>query len=88
MTPTERAAHAEAVVCALARVTMGSLQRQLRRAAEKRTRASNARRMLPAGASRARVTSANARWSTACEAYDRLAKLEADVFEIVRREGR
>jgi len=82
----DRAAHAEAVVCALARLTMPALQRALAKAAAKRTRASEARRALPAGSSRARVTTANARYATACEAYDRIAKVEADVMEIVGRE--
>ena len=37
-----------------------------------------ARAALPAGSSRARVTTANARWATACEARDRaLAEYEA-----------
>ncbi|NIO76642.1 MAG: hypothetical protein GTN69_12350 [Armatimonadetes bacterium] len=34
-------------------------------------RASDARRALRPGSSRARVTTANARHATACEAYDR-----------------
>ena len=85
---TPNSAHAEAVVCALARVCMGSLQRQLRAAADKRDRASIARRMLPAGASSARRRSASKRYDVACEAYDRLARIEADVFEILRREGK
>lgn len=33
--------------------------------------ASEARRRLPAGSSRAQITTANARWSTKCEARDR-----------------
>ena len=40
---------------------------------------SNRRRMLPPGSSRARVTTANAKWAIACEARDRV---EA---EVVRR---
>ncbi len=35
-------------------------------------RASEARRLLPGGASRAKVTTANARWSTKCEGRDRV----------------
>lgn len=34
-------------------------------------RASNARMRLPPGSTRARVTTANARWASACEARDR-----------------
>ena len=35
---------------------------------------SDARRLLPPGSPRARVTTANARWSTACEHRDRIEK--------------
>lgn len=49
------------------------LARELKKAREKRDKASARRRDLPPGSSRANVTTANARWSTACEAYDRLA---------------
>lgn len=37
-------------------------------------RRSEARRALPPGSTRARVTTANARWATACEARDRTAR--------------
>ena len=37
-------------------------------------RAANARAKLAPGSSRARVTTANARWMTACEARDRYAE--------------
>jgi hypothetical protein len=40
---------------------------------------SAARFALPAGSSRARVTTANARWSTACEHRDRLLATLADL---------
>ncbi len=43
-------------------------------AAGRKVRASESRRALPAGSSRARVTSANARWKTACEARDRIER--------------
>lgn len=43
-----------------------------RRLDRKVAAASEARFRLPAGASRARVTTANARWATACEARDRV----------------
>lgn len=42
-----------------------------RRLDRKVTAASEARFRLPVGASRSRVTTANARWATACEARDR-----------------
>lgn len=47
------------------------LEREVAAAAKKLTRASDARFALPAGSSRARVTTANARWSIAAEAHDR-----------------
>ena len=47
------------------------LYRRLTEAASARFRSSELRRALPLGSSRARVTSANAKWSTACEAFDR-----------------
>jgi hypothetical protein len=40
---------------------------------------SAARFALPAGSSRARVTTANARWSTACEHRDRIVATLADL---------
>lgn len=48
-------------------------------AAEKKVAAASARRRdLPPGSSRARVTTANAKWSIACEARDRvLAEIAA-----------
>lgn len=42
-----------------------------RRLDRKVAAASEARFRLPTGASRSRVTTANARWATACEARDR-----------------
>lgn len=42
------------------------------RALRDRTRASEARRLLPPGSTRARITSANARWMSACEKADRM----------------
>lgn len=52
--------------------------RELMAAEMKVERTSLARRSLPAGSSRARVTTANARWSTACEARDRLRSEATD----------
>lgn len=43
--------------------------KELKRLDTKVHRTSEARRALPAGSSRARVTTANARWATACEAH-------------------
>lgn len=57
------------------------------RACEASTKAGNARRNLPAGTSRARVTSANARWSNAAEHRDRLgADLLPDTRAAIQRE--
>lgn len=54
--------------------------RAYKRAADASKRASDARAALPAGSSRAKVTSANARWRSAAEERDRLEVLltEAD----------
>lgn len=49
-------------------ITAGRAALKARKAMQ---RASNARHALPPGSSRARVTTANARHATACEAYDR-----------------
>lgn len=49
-----------------------NLRRELERLEKKVQAASEARRRLPAGSSRARVTTANARWARACEARDRV----------------
>ena len=48
--------------------------RQLAALEAKVVRTSEARRALPPGSSRAKVTSANARWATACEARDRVLR--------------
>lgn len=50
------------------------------RAQEASLRASKARASLPAGSSRAKVTTANARWSSAAEERDRLAADLPDDF--------
>lgn len=44
-------------------------------------RAAEARSRLPAGSSRARVTSANARWTRAAEARDARARWLREVYE-------
>lgn len=53
-------------------------ERKLAAAKAKMERASQRRRDLPPGSSRARVTTANARWATACEAYERLLSEQAE----------
>lgn len=50
------------------------LYRNLVDAESRVARASDVRRLLPAGSSRARVTTANAKWSIACEHRDRVEK--------------
>ena len=52
-------------------VDVTALERELARLKKAVERTSEARRKLPPGSSRARVTSANAKWARACEAYDR-----------------
>ena len=52
--------------------------RELRAAFRARSRASARRRDLPVGSSRARLTTANARWMTACEEWDRVEKKARD----------
>lgn len=53
--------------------------REIAAAYTKMRAASEARRALPPGSSRARVTSANARWARACEHHDRLLAERAKV---------
>jgi hypothetical protein len=47
-------------------------------------RLSERRRELPAGSSRRRVTTANARWMRACETHDRLLRLREELLEARR----
>ena len=54
------------------------LERELAKAQRASTRASERRAALPAGTSRARVTSANARWMRAAEYRDLIAKQLAE----------
>lgn len=58
--------------------TLDEIKRLLKAADRKSDRLSQARAALPAGTSRARVTTANARWSRAAEARDHLRVLLAD----------
>jgi len=53
--------------------TVAQLERALAAAQAKSDRAMEARQRLAPGSSRARVTTANARWSIAAEARDRIA---------------
>jgi len=52
--------------------TTEQIRRDLARLEQKVEAASARRRNLPPGSSRARVTTANAKWSTACAARDRV----------------
>ena len=67
--------------------TLRRLQVQLAAAEAKAARASERRRALPAGSSRARITTANARYATACEARDRALRAveEAEQIEAAAR---
>lgn len=51
--------------------TLLNADREYQRLANEAARACEARSNLPAGCSRARVTTANARWATKAEARDR-----------------
>ena len=62
-----------------------TLARDLEAAELAMLKASAARAALPAGSSRARVTTANARWSTKCEQRDRCeARLVAAGVDMAR----
>lgn len=54
--------------------TLDQLRKALAAAEAKSARLCEARASLPAGASRARVTSANARWASAAEERDRIRR--------------
>jgi hypothetical protein len=60
------------------------LQRALKSASEKSRRLCLARAELPPGSSRARVTTANARWKSAAEERERL---EAELLAAVIKDG-
>ena len=55
--------------------------KELRAARKRLAAASERRRALPAGSSRAKVTTANARWATAAEACDRIESVLRDRWE-------
>ncbi len=61
-------------------MTIKQLQRELARAEAKSRLAAEARAGLPAGSSRAKVTTANARWARAAERRDRIARQLADAI--------
>ena len=59
------------------------LAKELQAAERKSLAACEARGSLPPGSSRARVTTANARWATAAEARDRAdARLRAEIARL------
>lgn len=63
-----------------------TLARALQTAEHKSLDACDARANLPAGSSRARVTTANARWSIAAEARDRAREsLRVEIERLARR---
>lgn len=68
-----------------AALSLAALRKLLDRAEKDSARCAAARAALPAGSSRARVTSANARWMRAAEQRDRLA---AQVAELSNPETR
>lgn len=59
--------------------TEKEMRRLLKAAHRDMRRASERRRDLPPGSSRARITTANARWSTACEHYWRLRGIAVEM---------
>jgi hypothetical protein len=59
-------------------VTVAELQRLLAKAEKASAKACSARATLPPGSSRARVTSANAKWARAAEHRDIIAAMLAD----------
>lgn len=58
-----------------------NIDREIAAAHAKMRKASETRRALPAGSSRARVTTANARWMRACEHHDRLCSERDSIME-------
>lgn len=60
------------------------LEKLLRIATERAAEAAESRQRLPAGSSRARVTSANARWASAAEERDRIQQQLEDYKKGVR----
>lgn len=63
------------------------LERNLRLAEKRLQKASDARRSLPPGSTRARVTSANARWASTAEERDRVQRKLDDHKAVSSRDG-
>lgn len=63
------------------------LNRSLRDARKKSAKAAEARAALPAGSSRARVTTANARWMRAAEHRDMLESRRVELDEMMKERG-
>lgn len=75
--------------------TITRVRTELRAAEKKMRQASERRRVLPIGSPRARVTTANAKWSIACEAVNRLTdelraleEAESTALNAANAEGR
>lgn len=64
-----------------------ALQAEYYRADAASTRLAKVRASLPQGSTRARVTTANARWARAAEHRDRIAALLHEADRIARGEG-
>jgi hypothetical protein len=60
-------------------------QREVQRLERDVHKASEARRLLSPGSSRARVTTANAKWARKCEARDRAIRVLAEATEAYER---
>jgi hypothetical protein len=69
-------------------IDVKALERALQKAQAASDRASEARRALPPGSSRARVTTANARWMRAAEERDRVQKLLDAARDLMAAAGR
>jgi hypothetical protein len=61
--------------------TIAALRKELARLEKQSAKHAAARAALPAGSSRARVTTANARWARSAEARARAARALADALE-------
>lgn len=59
--------------------TVERLRKRLQKATQTAQKASEARRALSPGSTRARVTTANARWLARCEERDRIAAQIAEI---------
>jgi hypothetical protein len=68
-------------------VTVTELQRLLAKAEKASAKAAERRAALPPGSSRARVTSANAKWARAAEHRDIIASMLADAQAEVKTDA-